>query len=140
MIKNSERGGILPSVLILLFILTLLVFGLEDINFLNQKMSNNFINHTEAFHNAEIAMYSGVCKLQNKTFVLPSLQTTYYYVIKKISEDTCGNAIFSVEGHGISHLTHTIIFSLWKKNNLPPLPHCGDAKNLWDFLLWKQIQ
>jgi Tfp pilus assembly protein PilX len=136
-LKNSN-GAVLISVLVFLFVLTLMMVSNSQDVIINQKMQNAMRHDFAVFLRAEAGMQQAILSLQGESVDLPDSPIVLRTTVQKIKIDRCGNQIVEIlsiaqDDHDKVMLNSRDIFA-----RVPVAKHC--QKIPVHRCLWWRIQ
>lgn len=135
---HNHKGGILPFVLIILFVMTLIAMTCSQNVIVQHKIQAAMQNDLRVFAYAELGLQYLESVLRQHPFVLPD--TPIHLIVYKnlLHSDPCGNrtyllqSIASYLGDQVT-LQSQAIFA-----RVPIAPHCQPIPE-WQVVWWREI-
>lgn len=139
MIKRQYSNGvILVTTLLLLFVITLLLFGASESALLQVKMNASFQDKAIAFESAESGIRIAEATLTDQMLIKPNTGAVINYRIRLTHQDQCGNQFFEIVSKANYHGAASTIISQYKKFKIPPLLGCQHPVICGQRTSWKE--
>lgn len=131
----SDRGFILFTVLLFLFVMTLLVLNATDDLILADKMEFSTKNNLTVFSHAEMGLEQVRLKLMGKEMILSPSNITLDTSAKILHIDACGNQTVAIQSIATNRFSKTVLNSIDIFARVPFTKNCKILPN-HQCILW----